>query len=352
MNAKYKTPFLVVGAVFVIWGILGLIDIGNVPYSGYIAVNNTVTQVDEGSPAEAAGLEIGDYITTINGVPVEETRDLARMPRAQIGETRTLVVEAAAETVVAAGEEGSATREVAMTYAGQPGRNVALTWAAFIIGLCFIGFGLLAYTRAPSRSSTLLALTGLCLGVTFFGGWYFGSYALRTIINSIVLVLIVAGFAFLLHCMMEFPKVKVILGKKHSTKVLYTPAVLMTLLALYITIFAPRGTRGFVGFVFALWAIFIVLYFGLAVVALIHSIVKATPDERSKFGLNVMLIGVLVGLLPVTISALVAVFVPTVVLPGSDFYFLTMVLIPITMAMAVMKSEAPAAPAPRPTPAM
>jgi hypothetical protein len=35
MTAKYKTPFLVIGGLFVIWGILGLVDMGNVTYSGY-----------------------------------------------------------------------------------------------------------------------------------------------------------------------------------------------------------------------------------------------------------------------------------------------------------------------------
>jgi hypothetical protein len=28
MTAKYKTPFLVIGGLFVIWGILGLVDMG------------------------------------------------------------------------------------------------------------------------------------------------------------------------------------------------------------------------------------------------------------------------------------------------------------------------------------
>ena len=31
---------------------------------------------------------------------------------------------------------------------------------------------------------------------------------------------------------------------------------------------------------------------------------------------------------------------PTLVMPGSDFYFLTFILIPITLALATMKKEA------------
>jgi hypothetical protein len=350
MIAKYKTPFLIVGALFVLWGVIGLFDIGNIPYAGYNTDgNNTVTRVREGSPAAAAGLRVGDYITSIAGVPVEDTRALAAMPRAAIGETRTLVVEDRAGVTLAAGEEGAPAREVAITYAGLPGRDVALGWAAFVIGLCFIGFGVLAYLRAPSRASTLLALTGLCLGIAFFGGPYIGSLALRQIVNSIVLALIIVGLAFLLHCLLEFPKVKAIMQRPHATKVLYAPAVLMALFTVWLIVFLPRGTSGFNTLVNALFGIIVVLYFGLALVALIHSFVKATPDERSHYGLNLMLVGVLVGLLPMIIGDLISIFAPRVILPGVDFYFLTLILIPITMALAIMgTAEAPAKAAPTP----
>ena len=52
MTGKYTTPFLVVGALFVLWGVIGLFDMGNIPYSGYLTgPDYTVIQVDEGSPA-------------------------------------------------------------------------------------------------------------------------------------------------------------------------------------------------------------------------------------------------------------------------------------------------------------
>jgi hypothetical protein len=73
---------------------------------------------------------------------------------------------------------------------------------------------------------------------------------------------------------------------------------------------------------------------------MVHSYAKADAQERSDYGLNLMLIGVLVGLLPITIAALVGVFAPRVVLPGADFYFLTLVLIPLALALATMRKEA------------
>ncbi|MGD2215329.1 MAG: PDZ domain-containing protein [Gemmatimonadales bacterium] len=348
-TGNYKIPMLAGAALFVLWGVFGLLDAGNVAYSGYITDgNNTVTQVEEGSPAQAAGLEVGDYIRSIAGIPVEDTRALAQLGRPEIGETRRLVVERGAATTLAAGEEPPATREVALTYGAPLGRDVALTWAAFCIGLCFIGFGLFAYLKAPSRSATLLALMGLFLGVGFFLGPHFESYVVRATFTALGLVVAIFGFAFLLHFLMEFPKLKAIMERRHTTKLMYLPALLVALFALYLIAFAPRGTSGFNRFVVAMFGIFIVLYFGLSLWALIHSFVKATPDERSRFGLNLMLGGALIGLLPLTIAALVGILAPTVVLPGGRFFFLTMVLIPITMALAVVRADtAPeAAPAP------
>ncbi len=345
MTAKYRTPMLVVGALFVVWGVVGLFDMGNIPYAGFLTdPNNTVVRVDEGSPADAAGLVVGDRITSYNAVSVEDTPALTRMPRPAIGETRTLVVETA--TTLAAGEATPPSRELAITYTAQPTRDTALTWAGFIIGLCFVGFGLLAYTRAPSRASLLLALTGLCLGLAFLGGPYIASYGLRTIVQSVVLLLIVFGFATLVHCLAEFPRAKAILQKPHMTKVLYAPAALMALFFLWQIIFEPRGTTTLNNVANVLVGIFVVGYFGLALVALIHSFVKATAEERSKYGLNLMLAGVIIGLAPVTIASLIQIFAPSVLLPGVDFYFLTMVFIPITLALAVMGTAAPAEPAP------
>ncbi len=184
------------------------------------------------------------------------------------------------------------------------------------------------------------------MGLAFLGGPYIASYGLRTIVQSVVLLLVVFGFATLVHCLAEFPRAKAILQKPHMTKVLYAPAALMALFFLWLIIFEPRGTTTLNNVANVLAGIFVVGYFGLALVALIHSFVKATAQERSKYGLNLMLAGVIIGLAPVTIASLIQIFAPSVLLPGVDFYFLTMVLIPITMALAVMRTAAPAAPAP------
>ena len=85
--------------------------------------------------------------------------------------------------------------------------------------------------------------------------------------------------------------------------------------------------------------VFILGYFGLSLAAFVHSYVKATAEERRAQGLTYVLAGVLAGFLPILVVVLVGVVAPQVVIPGANFFFLTIVLIPISLALAVMKSD-------------
>ncbi len=78
---------------------------------------------------------------------------------------------------------------------------------------------------------------------------------------------------------------------------------------------------------------------------MVHSYVKASPEERAVNGLNFMLLGTVIGLAPIIISVLVGVIAPKVVLPGIEFYALTMALIPFAVAQAALKKRKALVPA-------
>ena len=52
-----------------------------------------------------------------------------------------------------------------------------------------------------------------------------------------------------------------------------------------------------------------------------------------------MLAGVLAGFLPILFTVLIGIVAPSVVIPGGNFFFLTIVFIPISLALAMLKSE-------------
>jgi hypothetical protein len=279
-----RTWYLIAAALIAAWGLLGLIDQPNVPFSGYQTDgDNNINLVRPGSPAEAAGLQVDDHITSIGGISVVDSRALAEQTRPDIGETRTLVV-----------ERDGATVDVDLTYGALTGTQRALAYASVILGFVFLVFGLLPYLKAPTRHAELLALTGLGLALAFFSGPYIASYGLRTALVSAVI--------------------------------------------LYVIVASPPGTSRLNVAVSTMFGLFVVYYFGSAMVAMIHGWVTATAAERDAYGLTTVLIGVLVGLLPLTLSSLIGVFSPRTVLPGVDFYFLTLGLIPITLWAALSRS--------------
>ena len=347
-----KTNYLIAALIVAIWGVMGVMDQSNVPYSGYFTDgNNTVNQVLADSPAEAAGLEVGDYITSSGGISVEDTKALSERPRAAIGETRTLTVERAGASV-----------DVDITFTQLTGVSNMLAYIAALIGFCYLIFGVLPFTKAQTSNNRLLALMGIGLAFAFIPGPYMESYAVRTALGSVTLVAILFGFAFLMHFMVSYPKAKSWTEKSWASKAIYWPASLVSLIIVYIIVMRPDSTSGLNTAVSMMFGVFVVYYFGAAILAMFKSYAAAGPAERSSQGLSLMLIGVMVGLIPVTLASLVGIFAPQAVLPGSNFYFVTLGLIPITLYLAVSKNggavmpaaaaaaTAPAAPTPPPPP--
>ena len=73
-------------------------------------------------------------------------------------------------------------------------------------------------------------------------------------------------------------------------------------------------------------------------IAVVHSYIKAGTQERSATGLNLMLLGMLIGFGPILLSILVHTISPHMgELPGERFYGITLLAIPIGLAMALMK---------------
>ena len=60
-SSKYSTLLLIVGVLFIVWNILGIMDSKNYTYDGFNTDDNfTINKVEAGSPAESAGLQVGD----------------------------------------------------------------------------------------------------------------------------------------------------------------------------------------------------------------------------------------------------------------------------------------------------
>lgn len=83
----------IAAVLFIIWGVLGLMDAKNYSYSGYSSDNNKITQVRDGSPAEAAGMQVGDVMKSFDGISVTDSKAFSKRNRTEIGQTVEIVVD-------------------------------------------------------------------------------------------------------------------------------------------------------------------------------------------------------------------------------------------------------------------
>ncbi len=326
-TASYRWVFLAAAAVALGVAVAGLVDLRNAPYAGYAAAREfNIVRVRPGSPAAAAGLRVGDRVKAVGGIQITDTKALWRRPRAEIGETRTYCVERDGEI-----------REIDVTFGPVPRRRYLEAGLSVLVGLCFLVFPLWAYQRAPSTATAFLALFGVCFCLAFFPAPYSRNFFVRTLGEAVATIIVVAGFAFLIHYLMLFPKRRRLLDKSWAAWLIYLPAALVGLFILGLILIQPDFTAGLRLTVSWVVLAFTAGYFGAALVAVVQSYRHATPEERSAGGITMMLAATAVGLLPMIVSSVVRTLAPRTMLPGEEFYALTLGLIPITFALAALR---------------
>ncbi len=320
--------WIVPAALVFVWGLFGLVDQRNAPYSGFDWSRAAVLRVHAGGPAERAGLRVGDRILAIGGIPVDNLRALQQQPRAAIGETRTLLVERTDATTGA-----KTTETIPLTYTTEPAGAVAKSLVIAAVGLVFLLAGITAYVRAPSTTTFLFAVVGLCFGASLLPGPYIQVAAQRTFLSLASSLALLAGFAALLHLVLVFPDRKGVIGRRWTRELLYLPVAIVLLAGI------PVVLAGFSGVALAILGGSVVLvYGGLSVLALVHSYLRSNPVGRRDDGLHVMLAGLVVGLLPICAAVVVGMLgVRVDLLPGADYLALTLVAIPIAIAVALVR---------------
>ena len=181
-------------------------------------------------------------------------------------------------------------------------------------------------------------MVSLCFAVAFIGPIYFDSYAIRTAFIVLSQPLIVFGFAALLHFLLSFPEPKPWLKKKNALLILYAPALLLTVYILFLVLVQPDGTSVLNTINNIVFGLFMLSYFGLSIIVMVRTYLKASSQKRKIYGLNIMAAGSVLALLPFVIFIGVRIVAPAVILPGNDFLLLSFILLPLSFAYAVMKS--------------
>lgn len=331
---RLKNLFVAVTALLLVWGIFGALDIPNRTYTGLSTDgNNTVTQVNDGSPAAAAGLQVGDVIISRAGVSVEDARAMNELGRSQIGETRVMVVDRNGQEV-----------SLDMTAAAEPTPTRITSYVGLLTGLCFLFFGLWAYLKAPNAGTRLLAFMGTGFAAAFLSGPYFGSATVRNIVGAIVIPAIILGFAAILGFVIRSGKTDGYQRHAGAPRWIYWPAALLALVFVLLILLQPPATSGLNVILRTLVGLFFVGYFGASLLLVIKNYVSADAGTRASRGLGLMLAGTLIGLLPMALVSLVGLLSPTTVIPTSQYWAVTVIAIPIAFALAAVRGSRAASP--------
>lgn len=319
-----KKGFFILGALFILWGILGKMDSSNYTYRGFqTGDNNQIIVIDEGSPASEAGFEIGDVIVTNGGIDQNDNKALSKRSRPNIGDKRTYVVDRNGESV-----------SLELTFSELPDTDKSLNNVGFIMGILFVLIALYMLQKSTSSLTKAFTLFILCFGFIFFNGPYLEPGFLKTLVNCISTSIVLLSFAFMMAYMLEFPP------QAKIPKFLFIPALVVITLVCVLSVVRPDGSGTFNMVLRLIFGVTIIFYFLGSLITLIKKYAGATSEVRSESGLNVMLAGALIGLLPIIIYFTAGVISPGINLPGNDYIFITFLAIPICFAMALNKQNA------------
>lgn len=329
---RYQLPFLIIGIALLILATAGVFEIKKIPYAGYYTGSDrVVNQVDVGSPAEKAGIMPGDRRTKIDGISVDNTAELSRLGRPAIGSEGSATI-----------ERDGVEKTLTFTYTEQPMRDMlANSLASLLIGLAFLLAGLIVHRRNPTRLSEMFCWLSLMMALIFVPQPYFASPDVRRIVDAITFL--VAGFAvatLLLYCL-SFPSPKKLLESQPwiRTAIMLVGPLLSLCFAL-ISLMTPDITTSRSELLSLVSAVIFGGYFLLTVTAVIHSYIASSPESRSATGLNLVLLGVLIGVGPIVISILYHTILPHAGdLPTERLWNVTFIAIPIGLAVALMKLE-------------
>jgi hypothetical protein len=313
-----KTPLMVFAAIVAVYGIFGWLDVANYAQGGWATdPESVVTQVLPGSPSEAGGLQIGDKIMSLGGIATSDADAQAHRNRPEVGETWEFVVQ----------RDGT---EVALdiTFGEPVAQRKFSAHASFVVGFCFIGFTLWAFMQRQTESTAALLLAGTAFSLVFIGGPYFESYMVRSIGNLAAAFIVWFGIASILNFLLVHLR-------SGGNRMYYIPALVVSIFIGWRILARPEATDALNNFANVFVGAIAAFYLIFSLVTVYRGYSGASASDRSANGLNLMLIGAVVGFLPTIIAIVVGIISPQTVLPGQNFYLLSFVAIPITWSMAV-----------------
>lgn len=315
-----------------VWGVLGWLDLPNTARAGFGTNGyDRVTSVDAGSPAQAAGMKPGDRIVMMDGIPIGEAERIAHQPRKRAGQSQRITVSEASGNL----------KSMRVMYRQISQRELDLKRIAVAVGFCFLLFPLAAFFTRPVEATRVLMVMGVGLSLAFMSGPAISDFAVRALTKAVTSLFVFAGIAATLQFLLVFPNRRPWLGRSYGKALLFLPAFLLWSLIAWRVVFTPSASHALNILTSTVTGLIIGVYLLISMFQFLRNFSRTDQAQRKALKLNGMLLGTILGVAPVTVAQLVSAFSPQSGLPGQDYYFITLALIPMTWARSASLSAWP-----------
>jgi sigma-B regulation protein RsbU (phosphoserine phosphatase) len=331
LHARLRTIALTVTVILVFLEILVAARIPGQPYSGVLLRNVTVVRVAQNSPGEAAGIRKGDRIKSVGGVPCTNIKQASDcIAGAEPGDT--VVYEVA---------RGRKTLTLPVQFSTQPSSEIIRKLLLVLVGLSFVGIGLLVYFRRGDRVALVFYLFCLAFGLLLAGVASFDVGAARHLYKAVLYdVMVLFLPALLLHFFLIFPERKHLLKRFPRLEALiYLPAFVFLVFSEFFNIMIFRRGMSYSRSLMAfenVTAAYFVIFVILGLVSFIHSY-RTAPTETVRRKLRLVVWGTVAGTLPIVVIRLVVSIQPSIEIPGERLAVFPLILIPITFGHAIVR---------------
>ena len=327
MKLSDRLVVIVMTLLILAWGVAGMKDVGTRTEAGYkVDRNNIITHLDPGGPAEMVNMQLGDKVVGIAGHPIEDTATISRLPRVEPGERRAIVV-----------DRGERRFQYRPQFRSLDMRAVWREYLTAIVGFSFLLIPLVTCLTRPSRVTRVFALMGLGLSLAFFDGFHIVNYQIKAIAVTVAQLFILLGVGAIVHFLLMFPTARPVLARSWIKKLIYLPLLLMWLIYGWRILFLPPADSGLVTASHVVTGLGVTAYFLVGLYLLLRNYSRTERAERKALALNRMLWGTVFAVIPAAVAQLAAMVSPETPLPGQDYYFAALVLIPITWSLSAAR---------------
>jgi sigma-B regulation protein RsbU (phosphoserine phosphatase) len=313
----------------------GTRDFSRSPYIGIQHHNLVIQEVEHDGPNWRLGLKPGDRIVSVGGVRPRNLYHFAYLISA------CPVFKPMPFTIA----RGDSLFQVTVRSVAQPRGDVSGKLSLMVVGFSFILTGLVVIVKRPD-----------ILGALFTVNCFILSFLITERPITSIPVMHVAGEliydflfiflpAFFLHFFLLFPGREIERGSRRSAVVrfLYFPPILLSLATFVLALWrysseTGAALGGSINAFEALTVVYWVVYMIASLVFFIRTYAISEHVQRVKF--RIAIIGVVLGIAPITVLMLIKQFHPTATVPLRHLWALLLVFMSISFAYAVLKHDA------------